>query len=73
MLDVGTGSGYQAAVLAELAGEVHSIERIPELAETARASLAAAGYASPMLAAAAMSLSSVSVLLVALRLRRFDA
>ena len=33
VLDVGTGSGYQAAVLAELAAEVHSIERIPELAE----------------------------------------
>ncbi len=32
VLDVGTGSGYQAAVLAELAREVHSIERIPELA-----------------------------------------
>src|ERR1044072_8226204 len=31
VLDVGTGSGYQAAVLAELAGEVHTIERIPEL------------------------------------------
>jgi len=45
VLDVGTGSGYAAAVLAELAAEVHSIERIPELAETARASLAAAGYA----------------------------
>jgi protein-L-isoaspartate(D-aspartate) O-methyltransferase len=30
VLDVGTGSGYQAAVLAELAGEVHSIERVPE-------------------------------------------
>lgn len=45
VLDVGTGSGYQAAVLAELAGEVHTIERIPELAEQARASLAAAGYA----------------------------
>ena len=44
VLDVGTGSGYQAAVLAELAAEVHSIERIPELAERARASLAAAGY-----------------------------
>ncbi len=43
-LDVGTGSGYQAAVLAELAAEVHTIERIPELAERARASLAAAGY-----------------------------
>jgi protein-L-isoaspartate(D-aspartate) O-methyltransferase len=43
VLDVGTGSGYQAAVLAELAAEVHSIERLPELAERARASLAAAG------------------------------
>ena len=45
VLDVGTGSGYQAAVLAELAAEVHTIERIPELAEAARGSLAAAGYA----------------------------
>ncbi|MBD0347520.1 MAG: protein-L-isoaspartate(D-aspartate) O-methyltransferase [Thermoleophilia bacterium] len=44
VLDVGTGSGYQAAVLAELAGEVVSIERLPELAERARACLAAAGY-----------------------------
>jgi protein-L-isoaspartate(D-aspartate) O-methyltransferase len=38
-LDVGTGSGYQAAVLAQLAQEVHSIERIPELAEQARRNL----------------------------------
>ncbi len=44
VLDVGTGSGYQAAVLAELAGEVHSIERIPALAERAQDALAAAGY-----------------------------
>jgi protein-L-isoaspartate(D-aspartate) O-methyltransferase len=46
ILDVGTGSGYQAAVLAELAGEgeVHTIERIPELAEQAKRNLAAAGY-----------------------------
>lgn len=44
VLDVGTGSGYATAVLAELAGEVVSIERIPELAEQARANLAAAGY-----------------------------
>ena len=44
VLDVGTGSGYQAAVLAELAAEVVTIERIPELAETARAALARAGY-----------------------------
>jgi protein-L-isoaspartate(D-aspartate) O-methyltransferase len=44
VLDVGTGSGYQAAVLAELAAEVDTIERIPALAEQARANLAAAGY-----------------------------
>jgi protein-L-isoaspartate(D-aspartate) O-methyltransferase len=44
ILDVGTGSGYQAAVLAELGDEVHSIDRIPEQAEEARAALAAAGY-----------------------------
>jgi protein-L-isoaspartate(D-aspartate) O-methyltransferase len=44
VLDVGTGSGYQAAVLAELAGEVHTIERIPALAARAREALASAGY-----------------------------
>jgi protein-L-isoaspartate(D-aspartate) O-methyltransferase len=44
VLDVGTGSGYQAAVLAELAAEVHSIERIPELAVMARKALVDAGY-----------------------------
>ena len=44
VLDVGTGSGYQAAVLAELGAEVVTIERIPELAEQAGANLAAAGY-----------------------------
>ncbi len=44
VLDVGTGSGYQAAVLSELASEVDTIERIPELAEQARANLEAAGY-----------------------------
>ena len=43
-LDVGTGSGYQSAVLAELGADVHTIERIPELAEQARENLAAAGY-----------------------------
>ncbi len=45
VLDIGTGSGYAAAVLGELAAEVHTIERIPELAGTARATLAAAGCA----------------------------
>ncbi|HKY13234.1 MAG TPA: protein-L-isoaspartate(D-aspartate) O-methyltransferase [Gaiellaceae bacterium] len=44
-LDVGTGSGYQAAVLAQLAQEVHSIERIPELAEQARRNLEEADIA----------------------------
>lgn len=44
VLDVGTGSGYQAAVLAELAGEVRSIERIAALADRARELLDAAGY-----------------------------
>jgi protein-L-isoaspartate(D-aspartate) O-methyltransferase len=44
VLDVGAGSGYQAAVLAELGAEVVAIERIPELAEQARANLAAAGF-----------------------------
>jgi protein-L-isoaspartate(D-aspartate) O-methyltransferase len=44
VLDVGTGSGYQAAVLAELAAEVHTIERLPELANGARANLEVAGY-----------------------------
>jgi len=43
VLDVGTGSGYQAAVLAELAEEVVTIERIPELAERARVALRASG------------------------------
>jgi protein-L-isoaspartate(D-aspartate) O-methyltransferase len=44
VLDVGTGSGYQAAVLAELAKEVVGVERVPELAAQARANLRAAGY-----------------------------
>jgi protein-L-isoaspartate(D-aspartate) O-methyltransferase len=44
VLDVGTGSGYQAAVLAELAGEVDTIERLPELAEQAGRNLESAGY-----------------------------
>jgi protein-L-isoaspartate(D-aspartate) O-methyltransferase len=46
VLDVGTGSGYQAAVLAELSADVVTIERIPELAAEARARLEEAGHAS---------------------------
>jgi protein-L-isoaspartate(D-aspartate) O-methyltransferase len=45
VLEVGTGSGYSAAVLSHLAERVHSIERIPELAEGARAALALVGAA----------------------------
>jgi protein-L-isoaspartate(D-aspartate) O-methyltransferase len=43
VLEIGTGSGYQAAVLAKLAREVHSIEIIPELSARAAAALAAQG------------------------------
>jgi len=45
VLEIGTGSGYQAAILAELAAEVVSVERIPELAERARGLLEERGYA----------------------------
>ncbi len=44
VLEVGTGSGYQAAILAELAREVISVERYPSLAERARALLDELGY-----------------------------
>ncbi|MFO8034253.1 MAG: protein-L-isoaspartate(D-aspartate) O-methyltransferase [Candidatus Bipolaricaulota bacterium] len=43
-LEVGTGSGYQAALLAELGVEVFTVERYEELAETARARLKELGY-----------------------------
>src|SRR5690348_13170346 len=43
VLDVGTGSGYQAAVLAELAASVVGVERLPALAAAARRNLVAAG------------------------------
>jgi protein-L-isoaspartate(D-aspartate) O-methyltransferase len=44
VLEVGTGSGYQAAILAELAAEVVTVERIAELAEGAAAVLSELGY-----------------------------
>ncbi len=43
-LEVGTGSGYQAAVLGELVQEVYTIEIIPDLAEKAEKALAESGY-----------------------------
>ena len=45
VLEVGTGSGYQAAILSALGADVYTIEIVPELAEHARATLAAEGYA----------------------------
>lgn len=44
VLDVGTGSGYQAAVLAALGAEVFSVEIVPALAERARSLLAEPGF-----------------------------
>ena len=44
VLEVGTGSGYQAAILAELAAQVYTIERHSELAERARLTLQELGY-----------------------------
>lgn len=44
VLEVGTGSGYQAAILGQLAAEVHTVEVIPELATQAAHILADLGY-----------------------------
>jgi protein-L-isoaspartate(D-aspartate) O-methyltransferase len=44
VLEIGTGCGYQAAVLAELACQVYSVEVIPELAAEAKERLVALGY-----------------------------
>lgn len=44
VLEVGTGSGYQAAILAELAQRVVTVERVPEIADTARDRLSELGY-----------------------------
>ena len=44
VLEIGTGSGYQAAILARLAREVTTVERIPALADTARSRLRSLGY-----------------------------
>lgn len=45
VLEIGTGSGYQTALLAEFSGTVYTVERIPELAEKAKKRLDALGYA----------------------------
>ena len=44
VLEIGTGSGYQAAILAELGAHVYTVERIPELSAEARRRLELAGY-----------------------------
>lgn len=44
ILEIGTGSAYQAAVLAEMAGEVYSIEIVPELGQRASEVLSRLGY-----------------------------
>jgi len=44
VLEIGTGSGYQAAILAELAKELYTIEIVPELGERARTTLDMLGY-----------------------------
>lgn len=44
VLEIGTGSGYQAAVLSELGADVHTIERVAALSMVARENLANAGY-----------------------------
>jgi protein-L-isoaspartate(D-aspartate) O-methyltransferase len=46
VLEVGTGSGYQAALLVELASEVYTLEIVPELGARAEATLTELGYAS---------------------------
>ena len=45
VLEVGTGSGYQTAILAAIGAEVYSVEIVPELADRARATLTRLGYA----------------------------
>ncbi len=44
VLEIGTGSGYQAAILAEIAKEVYTVERIPQLLERAQKILKSLGY-----------------------------
>jgi protein-L-isoaspartate(D-aspartate) O-methyltransferase len=49
VLEIGTGSGYQAAILAELAGVVYSVERLDSLAMKARTNLYSQGYSNIIL------------------------
>jgi protein-L-isoaspartate(D-aspartate) O-methyltransferase len=44
VLEIGTGSGYQTAILAHLAGQVYTVERLPDLLEAARGRLERLGF-----------------------------
>jgi protein-L-isoaspartate(D-aspartate) O-methyltransferase len=44
VLEIGTGSGYAAAVLSRIVAEVHTVERLPDLADSARLRLESLGY-----------------------------
>ena len=44
VLEIGTGSGYQTAILAEIAGEVYTVERLPALSERAQDALSRLDY-----------------------------
>jgi protein-L-isoaspartate(D-aspartate) O-methyltransferase len=56
VLELGTGSGYQAALIAEIAGHVITLERIPSLADAARARLKSMGYTNVEVVGAAKEL-----------------
>ena len=58
VLEIGTGSGYQAAILGELVREVVTVERVPELAESARLLLAQLGYTNVSVEQAGAALGS---------------
>ena len=58
VLEIGTGSGYQAAILGELAREVVTVERVPELADSARLLLTRLGYTNIIVEEAGVALGS---------------
>ena len=58
VLEIGTGSGYQAAILGELAREVVTVERVPELADSARLLLTRLGYKNISVEEAGVALGS---------------
>ena len=67
VLEIGTGSGYAAAILAEIAKNVYSVERIGQLAEKAATTLAEQGYHNVHVRHSATLVSFASSLAIALR------